>query len=286
MAASAVETARSNPDDLFKYQNDCDRPGYRDFSHENKRFENVFNVYANMHANQCVEFVQQMRKKWLNFEHGEYAIMEILEKLSDFEDECDPDVDFPNSFHAFQTAEGLRKKYPDKDWLHLCGFIHDLGKIMAIWGEPQYATVGDTFVVGAEFAPSIVYRETTFQNNPDLNDPRYNTKFGVYKPNCGLDNVLMSWGHDEYLYQVLKHNNCNIPEEGLYCIRYHSFYPWHTGGDYDHFCSDKDREMKPWILKFNEHDLYTKSRDFPDMEELRPYYQSLIDKYTPGKLKW
>ena len=24
----------------------------------------------------------------------------------------------------------------------------------------------------------------------------------MYEKNCGLDNVLMSWGHDEYLYQV------------------------------------------------------------------------------------
>ena len=44
---------------------------------------------------------------------------------------------------------------------------------MALWGEPQFSTVGDTFVVGAEFAPSIVYRESTFAKNPDVNDPRY-----------------------------------------------------------------------------------------------------------------
>lgn len=29
-------------------------------------------------------------------------------------DESDPDVDFPNSFHAFQTAEGIRQAHPDK----------------------------------------------------------------------------------------------------------------------------------------------------------------------------
>ena len=33
---------------------------------------------------------------------------------------------------------------------------------------------------------------------------RYNTKLGIYEENCGLDNVLMSWGHDEYLYQVMQ----------------------------------------------------------------------------------
>jgi len=96
----------------------------------------------------------------------------------------------------------------------------------------------------------------------------------------------MSWGHDEYLYQVLKHNKTKLPEIGLYCIRFHSFYPWHTGGDYDHFCSQKDMEMKDWINKFNAHDLYSKSEVLPDVEKLKPYYQSLIDKYMPGKLEW
>ena len=72
----------------------------------------------------------------------------------------------------------------------------------------------------------------------------------MYKPGCGLDKLTMSWGHDEYLYRVLKHNNTKIPEIGLAMIRYHSFYPWHAGGDYEYFTTDKDREMRNWILEF------------------------------------
>ena len=61
----------------------------------------------------------------------------------------------------------------------------------------------------------------------------------------------MSFGHDEYLYRVLTGNKqCTLPEEALYIIRFHSFYPWHTGGDYDHLCNDKDREMMKWIREF------------------------------------
>lgn len=55
--------------------------------------------------------------------------MEALEKLNDLVDESDPDVDVPNIVHAFQTAERLREAHPDKDWLHLTGLIHDLGKV-------------------------------------------------------------------------------------------------------------------------------------------------------------
>lgn len=85
--------------------------------------------------------------------------------------------------------------------------------------EPQWAVVGDTFVCGAAFAPSIVYRSNTFEENPDLNDARYNTQYGIYSANCGLDQVTMSWGHDEYLYRVLRNHGATLPDEALYMIR-------------------------------------------------------------------
>ena len=56
--------------------------------------------------------------------------------------------------------------------------------------------------------------------NPDLKDERYNTRLGIYEENCGLENVIMSWGHDEYMYRVLKGNTCYLPDEALYMIRY------------------------------------------------------------------
>jgi hypothetical protein len=33
-------------------------------------------------------------------------------------------------------------------------------------------------------------------------------------------------------------------------------------------------------------DLYSKADAMPDAASLIPYYQQLIDKYIPGKLKW
>jgi len=47
----------------------------------------------------------------------------------------------------------------------------------------------------------------------------FSTQLGIYSKNCGLDNVLMSWGHDEYLFRVLVHNKAKIPKEGLNIIR-------------------------------------------------------------------
>ncbi|KAM7317499.1 hypothetical protein ACRRTK_023801 [Alexandromys fortis] len=248
--------------------------------------DRVFTTYKLMHTHQTVDFVSRKHIQFGSFSHKKMTVMEVVNLLDDLVDESDPDVDFPNSFHAFQTAEGIRKAHPDKDWFHLVGLLHDLGKILALWGEPQWAVVGDTFPVGCRPQASVVFRESTFQDNPDLRDPRYSTELGIYQPHCGLENVLMSWGHDEYLYRMMKFNKFSLPPEAFYMIRFHSFYPWHTGGDYLQLCSQQDLDMLPWVQEFNKFDLYTKSPELPDVDSLRPYYQGLIDKYCPGILSW
>ena len=50
----------------------------------------------------------------------------------------------------------------------------------------------------------------------------------------------MSWGHDEYLYQILKDY---LPKPALYMIRYHSFYAQHREGAYDHLMNDEDKRI-------------------------------------------
>ncbi|XP_038124772.1 inositol oxygenase [Cyprinodon tularosa] len=277
------------PDPSLAYRPNLDpskeKEDYRNFV-DGSLINRVFKTYSLMHTNQTVDFVKQKHAQWTQCNHFKMGMMDAIMSLDQLVDESDPDVDFPNSFHAFQTAEGIRKEHPDKDWFQLVGLIHDVGKMMALWDEPQWAVVGDTFPVGCKFQSSIVFRDSTFQDNPDEKNPEYKTDFGIYEPNCGLDNVLMSWGHDEYLYRVMKFNNCLIPEEGLYMIRFHSFYPWHSHGDYTHLCNSKDLQMLPWVNEFNKFDLYTKTTDLPNVDELRPYYQSLIDKYCPGVLNW
>uniref|UniRef100_A0A3Q2VZM0 Inositol oxygenase n=1 Tax=Haplochromis burtoni TaxID=8153 RepID=A0A3Q2VZM0_HAPBU len=179
-----------------------DKEDYRNFEHFSTHRLELFN---------CLILMQHT--EWNGCNHTRMGMMDAIMSLDQLVDESDPDVDFPNSFHAFQTAEGIRQEHPDKEWFQLVGLIHDVGKIMALWDEPQWAVVGDTFPVGCKFQNSIVFRDNTFLKNPDDNNPKYNTEFGIYEPNCGLDNVLMSWGHDEYLYRVMKFNKCLIPEE-------------------------------------------------------------------------
>ncbi|XP_028157243.1 inositol oxygenase-like [Ostrinia furnacalis] len=246
----------------------------------------VRRTYYEMHSNMTVDFVREKMHKWLQFSHFKATVKDALIKLNDLVDESDPDIDLPNIIHAFQTAERIREDHPDEDWFQLIGLIHDLGKVMAFYGEPQWCVVGDTFALGCRWGRSIVYGDDSFKANPDTYNPKYNTKYGMYEPNCGLENLLMSWGHDEYLYRILVHNKAKFPKKGLFMIRYHSFYPWHAGGDYKHLLKDGDQEILDAVLEFNKYDLYTKSAAIPDVETLWPYYESLIDKYIPGELEF
>ena len=160
--------------------------------------------------------------------------------------------------------------------------MEDLGKILCLWDEPQWAVVGDTFPVGCKFSDKVVYPEF-FEANPDSKNPELMTDTGIYEEGCGLDAVTMSWGHDEYMYNVAKDY---LPESALYMIRYHSFYAAHREGAYGHLMNDHDREMFQWVQAFNPYDLYSKTPEPPNVKELKPYYQDLIDEFFPSKVRW
>ena len=93
----------------------------------------------------------------------------------------------------------------------------------------------------------------------------------------------MSWGHDEYLYHVVKDY---LPEEGLAMIRYHSFYPLHREGAYAHLMNERDRACMEWVRAFNPYDLYSKGHERPDVAALEPYYEDLIAEFFPAQLAW
>ena len=266
----------------------------------------VENHYRSMRENQSLEFVLKMHKKY-DFSKEPRAVMSIrtaFMKLESYVDSSDPDTKLPNFIHAVQTAESI-KSHGKPDWFQLVGLLHDMGKIMFLWGSedtgqvgksdgPQWALGGDTWVVGCKIPQTAVFPEYN-KLNPDYDNPKLNTEMGMYNENCGMNNVLFSYGHDEYMYQMLTANNCTLPPEALAMIRFHSAYPWHSGGAYKSLMNENDKVMLDWILEFNKYDLYTKDDDgkqlsIDDVELLWPYYQNIIDKYIPADsvdgLKW
>ncbi|MBN9691436.1 MAG: inositol oxygenase [Verrucomicrobia bacterium] len=241
----------------------------------------VREFYRLNHQFQTREFVQSKKREYLGLNRMKMGIWEAAEYLNQLVDDSDPDTDMSQLEHLLQTAEQLRRDGQPR-WMILTGFVHDLGKILCLWGEPQWAVVGDTFPTGCAYSPKIVFPRF-FEANPDFHNPAYQTKLGVYQEGCGLDAVDLSWGHDEYIYSVCKDY---LPQEGLAMLRFHSFYPWHREGAYEYLLNDHDRAMLPWVNKFNPYDLYTKSHEKPDAKKLKPFYDELIHEFFPDKVRW
>lgn len=68
--------------------------------------------------------VKRMREEYGKLNKVEMSIWEGIDLLNSFEDESDPDLDEPQIEHLLQSAEAIRKDYPDEDWLHLTALIH------------------------------------------------------------------------------------------------------------------------------------------------------------------
>ncbi|XP_027340852.1 inositol oxygenase 4-like isoform X1 [Abrus precatorius] len=248
---------------------------FRNYDAESERQKGVEETYRRQHINQTYDFVKRMREEYMKLDKAEMGMWECCELLNEVVDESDPDLDEPQIQHLLQSAEAIRKDYPNEDWLHLTALIHDLGKILLLpsFGAlPQWAVVGDTFPVGCAFDESNIHHKY-FKDNPDYKNPAYNTKNGIYTEECGLDNVVMSWGHDDYMCMVAKENGTTLPSAGLFIIRYHSFYPLHKEGAYTHLMNEEDIENLKWLRIFKYAFILT-SVDF-----FFYLYTSFIDAY-------
>ncbi len=252
---------------------------FRDYRAEAR--DCVKEFYHLNHRHQTLDFVAEKKREFLSLDRKEMGVWEAMEYLDTLVDDSDPDTECSQIEHLLQTAEAIRADDQPR-WMILTGLIHDLGKILCLFGEPQWAVVGDTFPVGCRFSESIVFHEL-FADNPDSREPRYQGRLGIYEEGCGLDKVQLSWGHDEYLYQVVKDH---LPDRALYPIRYHSFYPCHAERDYEFLMNEHDREMFHWVRAFNPYDLYSKDDRPPKVDELRPFYEDLIAEYFPAKIRW
>ena len=145
----------------------------------------VLNHYTLMRTYQTLEFVERLNAKYsFATPRTSMTIREAFVALEGYVDSSDPDVGLPNLVHMFQTAEGIREDgHPD--WMQLVGLIHDMGKLMYLWGTaedgqvgtaagPQFALGGDTWVAGCRIPDCTVLPELN-KLNPDMADPRYNT---------------------------------------------------------------------------------------------------------------
>lgn len=252
-----------------------------DFRQYNQAKSRVREFYKEQHEKQTMAYNLQARINFKTKTRARMTIWEALCRLSKLIDDSDPDTELSQIDHALQTAESIRADGKPR-WMQLVGLIHDLGKILYFFeSEGQWDVVGDTFPIGCKFVDEIIFHEF-FEGNPDNKHPIYSTRLGIYAEHCGLSSVMISWGHDEYMYYIAK-SQSTLNDEALAMIRYHSFYPWHREGAYRYLMNERDFKMLSAVQEFNKYDLYSKGLNKYNVETLKPYYLELIDEFFPSK---
>jgi inositol oxygenase len=250
---------------------------YKDIEQKIKETYKMSRKYQN------IEFYDLMLSQYNTREKKKMNIWDAFDLLNNFIDNSDPDMELPNIYHLFQSAEAARKDNAE-DWFQLTCLLHDLGKIMYIFGnddtgtsvKQQWAIVGDTFILGCQIPDTIVFPEYNILNK----DHQKYDNYGIYSRHCGLEKCKISWGHDEFLYRTLKNNENTLPPQAYYIIRYHSLYLWHSKNEYSHFENIYDTIMKPTVQRFNNYDLYSKENTKnKNIHELKEYYQKIFSKY-------
>lgn len=186
------------------------------------------------------------------------------------------------SMHAYLTAESLRKRFPEEDWLHLVGLLHDMGKVLSLpaFGLPQWAVVGDTFPVGYGWSLSstlVAFSTLGLLMPKKLSTFRFSLETKIIPilrtiPPTGYTSLIVVWtiwkchgvwnslpnrfvpfsllGHDEYLYRWALKNDTALPPMALKVIRFHSFYAWHSEGAYQRLLKPEDEETLVWVKRY------------------------------------
>src|SRR6267154_308161 len=201
--------------------------------------------------------------EWDEFVSTRYRQGKSEEEFRDYKADANPTVtEFYRQNHAHQTLDFVLSKKAE-----YCSLNREK---KSIWEMAEYlnTVVDDSFPAGCGYSDQIVFPEF-FAANPDSKIPEYQTEYGIYERNCGLDKVHLSFGHDEYIYQATRKY---LPEEAQYMLRYHSFYPAHRHGAYRHLMNERDERLFEWVRKFNQYDLYSKGRARPKSQEILPYY--------------
>jgi hypothetical protein len=177
------------------------------------------------HRSQTVDDVYQLNQKYLisTIFKQPISIWDAIEKLGFVSDPTDRELYAVSQLtHTLQVIEGMENDGIKDDELYLAGWVHDLGKLLLLTDEDPSNIVCDNFVVEG-------------------------------KEGQGLDNCILNWNHDEWIYMKLKNI---LSDEMSWLIRYHSINETSCVKYFD----QKDRYFADkYLSKFKKYDKGTKS---------------------------
>lgn len=238
-------------------------------------------VYSALYSGQTVRYCEARRREYSRLVGGHATVLRSLRALDGVHDPSDPDTSLPNSEHAYQAARRARALRPYDTSLQVAALVHDIGKVLFSHGHAAWEVVGDTFVLGEPLPRSAPCYELAPRR------VRHPPPAAANRDGCGLDAVVVSWGHDEYMFRVLMQNAHlhTLPQRYCDAIRYHSLYPWHSAGAYRRLMGPGDAETLELVTALNQCDLYSKSDGVVSQGD-RAYFDALLASVFPEPLAW
>lgn len=210
-----------------------------------------FNAQAKLihekHRSQKVEDVALLNDKYLRGSyifHKPISIWDAIEKLGMVSDPTDKELYAVSQWvHTLQVIEGMELAGIKDEQVYLAAWLHDLGKLLLLTNEDPANIVCDNFIISG--------------------------KTGV-----GLDNCVVNWNHDEWVYLRLKNI---VNDEIAWLVRYHSVNLQSCMSYFD----QKDRRYaEKYLDMFRRFDKGTKSlHNIPKIDIDK--HRRLIEKHLP-----
>ncbi|KAI9916432.1 hypothetical protein PsorP6_016944 [Peronosclerospora sorghi] len=246
-----------------------------------------------MRKYQTTAFVKNQMAKYGDFKHAHMSVPEACKRVMKLTGESDRGKSWVIKYMLATAASVKEDGHPD--WLQLAVFLRALGMIFLCWTDDDNAALrsisaqewlakNSTWVVGEAIPSTIEFPELNELNADHCNAVKSGRSAATH---CGLDNVLMPWTPDEYLYRVLLANKSTLPAEALFIIRFWSFKTWYEQNNYDDLCVPQDMDAKEWITSLSKvSSVLEDSVQNVKVDDDLQYYFQLAEKYLPETLYW
>lgn len=202
------------------------------------------------HRAQSVADVQGLRVKYERPVFGQVQVWDLVQKLGMVCDPSDGSLGCTSQLvHVLQVLQAMEEDGVDDPEMLIAAIVHDLGKLLLLTDE----------------AP---------ENVVCMVEP-----VGSYEMGVGLENCVLQWNHDEFIYSRLKDH---LPDHIAWLLRYHSIYIdqcWTLMDDRDR------RHTKQYLRPFQHYDQDFKSSHALPKKGIEAY-REIVESWFPDPIQF
>jgi Myo-inositol oxygenase len=195
---------------------------------------------------QTRQTVETLKAKYEGEVLGRFRVWDLIVKLALCVDPTDLSLQCTSQYmHVCQIVAAMERDKELDETMLLAALVHDLGKVAMLEGETPDHVVCFTEPVGE------------------------------HQPGCGLDQVVLQFGHDEIAYSRFKDH---VPEHVAWMLRYHSTVPRAC----EAYMDARDREYEDkYLTKFRTYDQGTKSPAYLPAKASLNRYRDFVEQWFP-----